>query len=174
MILSLLCKIQTQYNNTIKLLLNVNIYLSKKHKITEQLGECCVAQRIKTIQEKKVQQVEDGIASEFQGIINYCVIGLIQLENGTDIVEDLPVSTVSVWYDEKMNFVKNIMLQKNHDYGEAWRSMSQESFVDLILMKILRIKQILTNEGKTLASEGIDANYVDMLNYAVFALILMM
>ncbi len=132
------------------------------------------AQRIKTIQEKKAQQVEDGIASEFQGIINYCVIGLIQLEKGTDIVEDLPASTVSVWYDAKMNFVKNVMLQKNHDYGEAWRSMSQESFVDLILMKILRVKQILTNEGKTLASEGIDANYVDMLNYAVFALILMM
>lgn len=130
------------------------------------------AQRIKTIQEKKTQQVGDNIASEFQGIINYCVIGLIQLEKGSDIVEDIPASTVSVWYDEKVTLVKNIMLQKNHDYGEAWRAMSQESFVDLILMKILRIKQILTNEGKTIASEGIDANYMDMLNYAVFALIL--
>lgn len=131
------------------------------------------AQRIKTIQEKKIQQVGDDIASEFQGIINYCVIGLIQLEKGTDAIEDLPATTVSVWYDEKIKQVKNIMQQKNHDYGEAWRSMSQESFVDLILMKILRIKQILVNEGKTVISEGIDANYVDMLNYAVFALILL-
>lgn len=131
------------------------------------------AQRIKTIQEKKAQQVEDGIAAEFKGIINYCIIGLIQLQKETDIVEDLDTSTVSIWYDEKINLVKNVMLQKNHDYGEAWRSMSQESFVDLILMKILRIKQILMNEGKTVVSEGIDANYTDMLNYAVFALILM-
>lgn len=131
------------------------------------------AQRIKTIQEQKVQQVEDGIASEFQGIINYSIIGLIQLEKGTDIVEDLPTATIAVWYDEKVAQAKNIMLQKNHDYGEAWRSMSQESFTDLILMKILRIKQILTNEGKTLISEGIDANYVDILNYAIFASILM-
>lgn len=131
------------------------------------------AQRIKTIQEKKAQQVEDGIAAEFQGIINYSVIGLIQLEKGSDIVEDLPAATIALWYDEKIIQAKNIMLQKNHDYGEAWRLMSEESFTDLILMKILRIKQILTNEGKTLISEGIDANYVDILNYAIFASILM-
>lgn len=131
------------------------------------------AQRIKTIQEKKVQQVQDDIASEFQGIINYSIIGLIQLEKGSDIVEDLPTATITVWYDEKVARAKNIMLQKNHDYGEAWRSMSQESFTDLILTKILRIKQILTNEGKTLVSEGIDANYIDILNYAIFASVLM-
>ena len=131
------------------------------------------AQRIKTIQEKKAQQVEDSIVAEFQGIINYSVIGLIQLEKGSDIVEDLPAATIALWYDEKITQAKNIMLQKNHDYGEAWRLMSEESFTDLILMKILRIKQILTNEGKTLISEGIDANYVDILNYAIFASILM-
>ena len=131
------------------------------------------AQRIKTIQEKKIQQVQDDIAYEFQGIINYSIIGLIQLEKGSDIVENLPTTTITIWYDEKVTQAKNIMLQKNHDYGEAWRSMSQESFTDLILMKILRIKQILTNEGKTLVSEGIDANYIDILNYAIFASILM-
>jgi hypothetical protein len=88
-------------------------------------------------------------------------------------VEDLPVDEVEKWYAEQIAFAKETMLNKNHDYGEAWRDMSQESFVDLILMKLMRIKQILVNEGKTIISEGIDANYVDIINYAVFALILM-
>ena len=131
------------------------------------------ALRIRTIQEKKEQKVDDDIASEFRGILNYAVIGLIQLRLDNPAVEDLPPDTVRVWFDEQVAVAKKIMLNKNHDYGEAWREMSQESFADLILVKLLRIKQILINDGKTLISEGIDANYVDIINYAVFALILM-
>lgn len=130
------------------------------------------ALRIRTIQEKKEQKVGDDIASEFKGIINYAVIGLIQLKLGNPAVEDVSADEASVWYDEQVTVSKKIMLDKNHDYGEAWRDMSQQSFADLILVKLLRIKQILANEGKTLISEGIDANYIDILNYAAFALIL--
>ncbi len=130
------------------------------------------ALRIRTIQEKKAQKVADDIRSEFKGIINYAVIGLIQLKLNAPDVEDIPAETVSNWYDEEIAIVKKIMLDKNHDYGEAWREMSQDSFTDLILVKLMRIKQILLNDGKTLISEGIDANYVDIINYAVFALIL--
>ncbi|MFZ1800724.1 MAG: DUF1599 domain-containing protein [Chitinophagaceae bacterium] len=130
------------------------------------------ALRIRTIQEKKVQKVADDIRGEFKGIINYAVIGLIQLKLNAPEVQEVPAETVRGWYDEEINFAKKIMLDKNHDYGEAWRDMSQESFTDLILVKLMRIKQILLNEGKTTVSEGIDANYVDILNYAVFALIL--
>lgn len=130
------------------------------------------AQRIRTIQEKGKQLVADGIRDEFMGMVNYSVIGLIQLFLGHDAIEDVPVELVEKWYDEKIAATKALMVKKNHDYGEAWRSMSQESFVDLILAKILRIKQILANEGKTLISEGIDANFYDIINYAVFGLIL--
>jgi hypothetical protein len=130
------------------------------------------AQRIRNLQEKKIQRVLDDLDSEFKGIVNYGVIGLIQLENTTGIIEDLPVNQVSDLYDEKIRLAKQTMQNKNHDYGEAWRDMREESFADLILMKLLRVKQILDNEGKTLISEGIDANYTDIINYAVFALIL--
>ncbi|RYF93373.1 MAG: DUF1599 domain-containing protein [Chitinophagaceae bacterium] len=130
------------------------------------------AQRIRTIQEKRQQKIADDITGEFRGIINYAVIGLIQLELKGDAPEELPAEQVSALYDQHINASKSLMQDKNHDYGEAWRSMSQESFVDLILMKLLRIRQILANEGKTLISEGIDANYHDIINYAVFALIL--
>lgn len=130
------------------------------------------ALRIRTIQEKKQQLVEDDILSEFKGILNYAVIGLIQLELNKPAVEDVAAETAAIWYDKQVQFAKSTMLNKNHDYGEAWREMSQESFADLILVKLLRIKQILANDGKTLISEGIDANYVDIINYAVFALIL--
>ena len=130
------------------------------------------ALRIRTIQEIKEQKVGDDIASEFKGIINYAVIGLIQLKLANPVVEDVSADIASEWYDEQINFTKQIMIDKNHDYGEAWRDMSQQSFADLILVKLLRIKQILANDGKTLISEGIDANYTDILNYAVFALIL--
>ena len=130
------------------------------------------ALRIRTIQDKCTQKVEDGIPSEFKGIVNYAVIGLIQLALDNPTVEEVPVEKVEKWYQEYVTFARNTMLNKNHDYGEAWRDMSQESFADLILVKLLRIKQILQNDGKTLISEGIDANYVDILNYAVFALIL--
>ena len=130
------------------------------------------AQRVRTIQEKKTQRIGDDIASEFKGMLNYAVIGLIQLELKNSAVEDLPVAEVERLYSEKIAFAKNTMLDKNHDYGEAWRDMSQESFADLILMKLMRMRQILANDGKTIISEGIDANYVDIINYAVFALIL--
>lgn len=130
------------------------------------------AQRIRTIQEKKTQRVGDSIASEFMGIVNYCVIGLIQLQLGDEQVEDLSAEAVEPLYDREISHVKGVMQDKNHDYGEAWRDMSQESFVDLILMKLLRIRQILANDGKTRISEGIDANFTDILNYAVFGLIL--
>ena len=129
------------------------------------------AKRIRTIQEKKLQKIGDDIKSEFEGILNYAVIGLIQLDINNDEPEQLPVSDVEKMYELKVAAAKNLMADKNHDYGEAWREMSQESFVDLILAKILRIKQIISNEGKTIMSEGIDANYYDILNYAVFALI---
>jgi Nucleotide modification associated domain 1 len=130
------------------------------------------ALRIRTIQELKSQKVGDDIKSEFKGILNYAVIGLIQLQLNKPLVEDLPADAAAVLFDEQVQFAKRIMSDKNHDYGEAWREMSQESFADLILVKLLRIKQILANDGKTLISEGIDANYVDIINYAVFALIL--
>lgn len=131
------------------------------------------AQRIRTIQEKKQQRIADDIKGEFQGIINYAIIGLIQLEMPGGAPEELPVEEVEQLYSKRSSQAYQLMEDKNHDYGEAWRSMSQESFVDLILMKLQRIRQILANEGKTIASEGIDANYLDIINYAVFALILM-
>ncbi|MBK7885672.1 MAG: DUF1599 domain-containing protein [Chitinophagaceae bacterium] len=130
------------------------------------------AKRIRTIQEKKLQKIGDDIRSEFKGILNYAVIGLIQLDLNNDALEEIPVDTIRKYYDQKIDIAKKLMEDKNHDYGEAWREMSQESFADLILAKLLRIKQILINEGKTLVSEGIDANYFDMINYAAFALIL--
>jgi hypothetical protein len=130
------------------------------------------AKRIKTIQEKKQQKVEDGIRSEFEGILNYAVIGLIQLDIDDDTIEQLEVSVVSEKYMTIIQKAKALMNDKNHDYGEAWREMSQESFIDLTLAKLLRIKQIISNEGKTIASEGIASNFYDILNYAAFGLIL--
>lgn len=130
------------------------------------------ARRIRNIQEQGSQKVLDDIKSEFTGILNYGLIGLIQIELAGNEKEDLPVEEVMKLYDEKVLSSKNLMLDKNHDYGEAWREMSEESFADLILAKILRIRQILQNKGETLISEGIDANFYDIINYAVFALIL--
>jgi hypothetical protein len=129
------------------------------------------AKRIRTVQEKGSRRVGEDIRGEFQAIVNYGVIGLIQLDMKEDGVEDLSTDKTAVFYDEKISFVKKIMENKNHDYGEAWREMSQESFVDLILMKLQRMRQILANDGKTLISEGIDANLTDIINYAIFALI---
>ena len=130
------------------------------------------AKRIRTIQQKGEQKINDDLLSEFKGILNYAVIGLIQLDIDDDEVEDMPVDHVSKLYDEKISIAKKLMEDKNHDYGEAWREMSQQSFVDMILAKVLRIKKILSNDGNTIISEGIDANYFDIINYAVFALIL--
>jgi hypothetical protein len=129
------------------------------------------AKRIRTIQETGVQQVAEDIRGEFQAIVNYGVIGLIQLGLHSEELEELGSEKTARLYDEKIRFVKKIMLSKNHDYGEAWREMSQESFADLILMKLQRMRQIIANDGKTLISEGIDANLTDIINYALFALI---
>jgi DNA-binding transcriptional regulator YhcF (GntR family) len=130
------------------------------------------ARRIRNIQEGVNQKIADDIKSEFEGIVNYAIIGLIQLEINNDEPEDLAVDIVQSMYEQKATAAKDLMLAKNNDYGEAWRNMSQVSLVDLILAKILRIKQIVANEGATLISEGMDANFYDILNYAIFALIL--
>jgi hypothetical protein len=130
------------------------------------------AQRIRTIQETGVNKVGEDIEGEFIAIVNYCVMGLIQLELGSSEMEEIPIAEAISRYDEKTKESFELMEKKNHDYGEAWRDMRVSSLTDLIMMKILRTKQIEDNDGKTLISEGIDANYLDMLNYAVFALIL--
>jgi hypothetical protein len=130
------------------------------------------AQRVRTIQQKGEQKVVEDISSEFKGIVNYAVIGMIQLEQKTEEVEEVAVTTVEKWFDKQIAAARQLMQDKNHDYGEAWREMSQESFVDLVLMKLMRIRQILANEGKTLISEGIDANFLDIINYSLFGLIL--
>lgn len=129
------------------------------------------AQRIRTIEENKISLIADDIPSEYIGIINYCIIAMIQLELPLEANENLPISTVKRLYDQYVKETKELMLSKNHDYGEAWRDLRINSLTDLILMKIFRVKQIEDNSGKTLASEGVKANYQDMLNYAVFALI---
>ncbi len=128
------------------------------------------AQRIRTIQETGVNLVGEDISDEFIAIVNYCVMGLIQLELGT-ATEEMDLTEAIKRYDIKTKESFELMEKKNHDYGEAWRDMRVSSLTDLIMMKILRTKQIEDNKGKTLISEGIDANYLDMLNYAAFALI---
>jgi hypothetical protein len=129
------------------------------------------AQRIKSIEEKGTQKVGDDIKGEYIGIINYCIISLIQLELANDSRMELPYEEVEALYDKYVSATKKLMEDKNHDYGEAWRDMRMSSLTDLILMKIFRVKQIEDNKGQTIISEGVDANYMDMLNYSVFALI---
>lgn len=131
------------------------------------------AKRIRSIEMKGVAKVDEGIRSELIAIVNYGVIGLIQLEMGTSDNDDLNYEKGMQLYDKYLQQAKELMMAKNHDYDEAWRSMRMESYTDLILMKINRTKQIEDNQGVTLASEGIDANYFDMINYAVFGLIKM-
>lgn len=128
------------------------------------------AQRIRSIEEKGVSKVDEGIKPEFIGIINYAIMGLIQLELGSSDKE-LPNDKTLSLYDSYFQQAKTLMMAKNHDYGEAWRNMRISSYTDLILMKLKRTKQIEDNQGQTLISEGIDANYLDMINYAVFAMI---
>ena len=129
------------------------------------------AQRIRGLQQNKIQRVDEGPSSEFIGIINYCIMALIQIERGIVEHPDLSSDETLMDYDSKISETKQLMLDKNHDYGEAWRDMRVSSLTDLILQKLLRVKQIEDNAGQTLISEGIDANYQDMINYAVFALI---
>ena len=129
------------------------------------------AQRIRQLQENTIRKVEEGEVSEFMGIVNYSVMALIQLEKGVAEQPDLSAEEAIKLYDKHVAITKSLMEDKNHDYGEAWRDMRVSSLCDLILQKLLRVKQIEDNKGKTIVSEGIDANYQDMINYAVFALI---
>lgn len=168
-----------QYNNAIKICKNIFLKKMKDYgtawrnlrptSLTDQIF--IKAQRIKSIEEKGTQKVEDGIKGEYVGIINYCIISLIQLELKDDTRLELPYEEVEQLYNKYVSQTKQLMEDKNHDYGEAWRDMRMSSLTDLILMKIFRVKQIEDNKGQTIISEGVDANYMDMLNYAVFAMI---
>lgn len=129
------------------------------------------AQRIRQLQQNDIRRVDEGEKSEFIGIINYSIMALIQLELGIVDNPDLSTDKAIELYDKHINTTKELMENKNHDYGEAWRDMRVSSLTDLIIQKLLRVKQIEDNKGKTLVSEGIDANYQDMINYAVFAMI---
>jgi hypothetical protein len=129
------------------------------------------AQRIRSIQEKGVQKVDDPIKDEFIGIINYCIIALIQMKLADSKEMDLKFEVLEPHYDEAVSETFHLLQNKNHDYGEAWRDMRVTSITDIILMKLFRVKQIEDNQGKTLVSEGVKANYQDMINYAVFAMI---
>lgn len=129
------------------------------------------AQRIRSLQQNDVRKVDEGEASEFIGIINYCIMALIQLEKGVVEQPDMDAEEAQKLYEKHVAITKQLMEDKNHDYGEAWRDMRVSSLTDLILQKLLRVKSIENNEGKTKVSEGVDANYQDMVNYAVFALI---
>jgi hypothetical protein len=129
------------------------------------------AQRIRSIQEKGAQKVNDPIKDEFVGIINYCIIALIQIEINDNSRLEMKFEELEAFYDKAVLETFDLLQNKNHDYGEAWREMRVTSITDIILMKLLRVKQIEDNAGKTLVSEGIKANYQDMINYSVFALI---
>jgi hypothetical protein len=129
------------------------------------------AQRIRSIQEKGTQKVDDPIRDEFIGIINYCIIALIQLQLADESKLEMTYDELKPYYDKSVQETFDLLQNKNHDYGEAWREMRITSITDIILMKLLRVKQIEDNQGKTLVSEGIKANYQDMINYAVFCMI---
>lgn len=171
-------KTKEQYDHVIGLCRNVFIKKMKDYgtawrilrpsSMTDQIF--IKAQRIRNIEETGIAKIEDDARSEFIGIINYCAMALIQLDLGA-MEEELPHDRAEAMYLAKLEEARKLMLDKNHDYGEAWRKMRISSFTDLILMKIKRTKQIEDNLGKTLISEGVDANYMDMINYAVFALI---
>lgn len=137
--------------------------------ITDQLF--IKAQRIRTLEEKKISKVGEGIIPEYIGIVNYCIIAMMQMDMTENDPNEIDLNVVETMFDEKVKETKDLMFAKNHDYGEAWRDMRVSSLTDLILMKIFRVKQIEDNLGETMVSEGVNANYQDMLNYAVFALI---
>jgi hypothetical protein len=129
------------------------------------------AQRIRSLQTKGVSKVDEGVLPEFIGIVNYAAMALVQLEMGVSESPEMPHKQALEQYTKQVYTAKTLMENKNHDYDEAWRSMRISSLTDLILMKLYRIKQIEDNQGKTIISEGIDANYMDIINYAIFALI---
>lgn len=159
-----------------------NLYTKKSHdygtawrilrlpSLTDQIY--IKASRIRSLQENDVRKIDEDETSEFIGIINYCVMALIQIEKGIATQPDMSAEEAIKLYDKHVAITKELMMNKNHDYGEAWRDMRISSHTDIILQKLLRIKQIEDNNGKTLVSEGIDANYQDIINYAIFALIL--
>ncbi|MFL5762981.1 MAG: DUF1599 domain-containing protein [Bacteroidia bacterium] len=172
-------KTLSQYNSTISECKDIFIKkntdygtawrILRSKSITDQIF--IKAQRIRTIEETGVQKVNEDPRSEYIGIINYSIMGLIQLGMKNDSRMEIPTEEVSKLFDKYAAESRSLMENKNHDYGEAWRDMRVSSLTDLILMKILRIKQIEDNKGQTLISEGIDANFHDMINYAIFALI---
>jgi len=129
------------------------------------------ASRIRSIEEKGISRIDEPVQDEYIGIVNYCVMALVQLEMNYEDDLDIEVSEAEGLYDKWVEVSKELMEDKNHDYGEAWRDMRVSSMTDLILMKLLRVKQIEENEGQTIISEGLDANYLDIINYAIFALI---
>lgn len=129
--------------------------------------------RIRGLQENEVRKVDEGELSEFIGIINYCVMSLIQIDKGVVNRPDMSIDDAINLYDEKIELTKKLMMDKNHDYGEVWRDMRVSSITDLIIQKLFRVKQMEDNKGIVVVSEGIDANYQDMINYAVFSIILL-
>jgi hypothetical protein len=131
------------------------------------------AERIRSIQETGQNKVGESVEGEFVALVNYSVMALVQLEIPRERGLDIDPVTAEGWYDRHISAIRNLMVRKNHDYGEAWRNMRVSSITDLILMKLLRVKQIEDNDGQTLISEGLDANYMDIANYSLFALILM-
>jgi hypothetical protein len=143
--------------------------IMRSSSITDQIF--IKAQRVRSIEQKGTQKVDEDIENEFIGIINYCIIGLIQLSLPADGEVEMEKGKVMQLFELEVLNTKTLMENKNHDYGEAWRDMRINTFTDLILMKLYRVKQIEDHKGETIISEGIDANYRDMLNYAVFALI---
>jgi hypothetical protein len=169
----------TEYKEVIKLCKDIFIRKTEDYgtawrilrlpSITDQIY--IKAQRIRSIQEKGTQLVEDDITSEFIGIINYCVIALMQMELKDNSQMDLTPEFVSEQYDKQIAITIDLLSKKNHDYGEAWREMRISSITDIVLMKLFRVKQIEDNKGITKISEGVDANYRDMINYAVFCMI---
>jgi len=172
-------KTSTQFDTAIKTCREVFI---KKHKdygtswrimrVSSILDQIFIkATRIRTIEENGMMKVDEGIEPEYMGIINYCVMGLIQIELKAETEIELSEEKVSSLYDKYIAQCKALMQEKNHDYGEVWRNMQVSTFTDMLLMRIHRMRQILENDGKTIMSEGIDSNLMDMINYSVFALI---
>ncbi len=171
----------TEYKEVISLCKDIFIKKTKDYgtawrilrlpSITDQIF--IKAQRIRSIQEKGIQKVADDIRSEFIGIVNYSIIALMQLQLQAQDNQDMDLDTEQVekLYNQEVDATIQLLLNKNHDYGEAWREMRVSSITDIILMKLFRVKQIEDNSGKTVISEGVDANYRDMINYAVFCLI---
>ncbi len=169
-----------QYDNIISLCRDIYVKKTKDYgtswrilrpkSITDQLF--IKARRIRSIEESGEQKIADSVDGEFMGLINYCVIGLIQLDLDAQYTLELDAPLATKLYNKKIEATRTLMMAKNHDYGEVWRDMRISSMTDLILQKLLRVKQIEDNKGATIISEGIDANYQDIINYSVFALIL--